>query len=644
MRQQSQTWDESHHLFAGYQYWKHGDFGINAEHPPLLKLVAAIPLLSLDLKEQPVAVGPTDTAHWASAAEFLYQNTIDHDIILFRSRMTASVFTYLLAVLVFLCGLEMFGFGAALLALFLLVFEPNILTHGALVTTDIAETCFVFASVYAFYRYVKKPNVGRLLICGVALGFSWAAKHSGLVVGPSLVLLAVADILLQRRRTGHEGAMGVPRPVVRQTRRYGLAIVGIFAVGIVLLWSCYAFRFAARPEGAALNPTLDVQARSLKNGMETNLVLALASRHVLPEAYLWGLSYVLGNADRGSFLLGKVYATGPWFYFPLVLMMKCTLGFLLLLAAFPVAAMRLRMPRELSFLVIPPTIFLAISMVFGLNIGLRHVLPIFPFLILLSAAAAMNLAARSRLVAGAIAVLVVAHATSSLHSYPNYLTYSNEVVGGPSNTRFVMSDSNVDWGQGFKQAAAYLAERQVTDCWFAYSIPISIVDPRFQGPCRPLPVGLGRITPPFPAVIEGTILISANEAAGQNWGPDGLNPYRQFFDKQPDDVIANSILVFRGSFDVSLASASSHAARARQLMIRDKLEDALREAQTAAQLFPDSADVQATLCLALALTQTTRKEETKGVCQAAFSIARRVHPEFQFLHVHSVRAIASWFK
>jgi hypothetical protein len=79
-------------------------------------------------------------------------------------------------------------------------------------------------------------------------------------------------------------------------------------------------------------------------------------------------------------------------------------------------------------------------------------------------------------------------------------------------------------------------------------------------------------------------------------------------------------------------------------MIRDKLEDALREAQTAAQLFPDSADVQATLCLALALTQTTRKEETKGACQAAFSIARRVHPEFQFLHVHSVRAIASWFK
>jgi hypothetical protein len=157
-------------------------------------------------------------------------------------------------------------------------------------------------------------------------------------------------------------------------------------------------------------------------------------------------------------------------------------------------------------------------------------------------------------------------------------------------------------------------------------------------------VGLGRITPPFPAVIEGTILISADEAAGQNWGPDELNPYKQFFDKQPDDVIANSILVFRGSFDVSLASASSHAARARQLMIQRKLEDALREAQTAAQLFPDSADVQATLCLALALTPTNRKAEAKAVCKAAFSIARRVHPEFQFLHVVSVRAIASWFK
>lgn len=165
--QQSQTYDESVHLFSGYQYWKHRDFGANPEHPPLLKLVAALPLLSLDLKVPPVAVGPTKVANETSAIDFIYRNTTGADRILYRTRIAASVFTYFLAVLVFLCGREMFGPGTALLALALLVFEPNILANGALVTTDIAETCFLFASVYAFYRYVEQPGIGRLLLCGV---------------------------------------------------------------------------------------------------------------------------------------------------------------------------------------------------------------------------------------------------------------------------------------------------------------------------------------------------------------------------------------------------------------------------------------------------------------------------------------------
>jgi hypothetical protein len=636
-RQQSQTWDESVHLFSGFQYWKYRDFGANPEHPPLLKIVAVVPLLPLHLKAQPVAVGPTKAANSVAAIQFLYNNTTDADAILSRARMAATVFIYLLTIFVFLCGWEMFGAGAGLTALTLAVFEPNVLANGALVTTDVAESWFLFASVYTFYRYVKKRSTARLLICGVSVGLAWASKHSGVIVGPILMCLAGAEILFSQQAKDPRVA-GSPLSPGGAALRFGIAISGILLIGFVVLWSFYGFRFAARPEGAFLSPTLDAYAKTLPNHAEGSLLHGLAAAHILPESWLWGFTDVLlATEGRVTFLFGKVYATGQWFYFPAVFLMKSTIGFLLLLAAFSLIAARVKRVREVIFLVIPPAVFFGISMASSLNIGVRHIFPVFPFLILIAGVTAVSLASRSRLAGGVIAALIVAHAASSLHAFPNYLIYSNEITGGPSKTYRVMHGPNVDWGQGLKQASRYLAGGRVADCWFAYTVPD--VDPGFyQVPCKPLPSGLGRVKPAFPPVIDGTILISANEAEGQLWGPDELNPYKQFFDRTPDDIVANSILVFHGSFDLSLASALSHAARARQLLAQKKWDAALGEAQTATQLSPDSAETQAVLCQAL--TQISRTEESQPVCQAALSIARRVHPEYQFMRVASVRAIA----
>ena len=648
-RQQSQTLNESVHLFSGYQYWRHRDFGANPEHPPLVKLVAALPLLALDLKESPVVGGQTKYDHFTASIPFLYDNHADAGVMLFRARMAASVFTYLLAVLVFLCGYEMLGAAPALLALALLVFEPNLLAHGALVTTDVGEACFLFASVYAFYRYVEKPAVGRLATCGLAVALALAAKHSGVVVVPVLVLLTIVLLTIAVRQRPKKTAAPVKRGkrsavVARRTFPLAAALLVIFALGCAGLWAFYTFRYAARPHGAALNPPLDEYARALHGGgLESSLVLALAHLRLLPESYLWGLTDVLVGAEgRVTFLLGTVYATGQWFYFPLVFLMKATLGLLLLLAAFPFVARRIAAPRELLFLTIPPVMFLGIAMVSGLNLGVRHILPVLPFLILLAAAAAVSLARRSRGAAYVVGALLLAHAASSLHAHPNYLAYSNEAVGGPSKSYRVMSDSNVDWGQGLTQAARYLAERHVADCWFAYSLPA--VDPGlYRVPCRSLQSGdgyrLGLLAPSYPAVVAGTILIGANEAAGQIWGPGELNPYQEFFGRPPDDVIAGSILVFHGSFDLSLAAAMNHAGRAWQWLREKRPDDALAEARTAVELSPHSAEMQVTLCEVL--RQMNRAEEGQPACQAALSIARNVYPEFQSSRIPAMRAIAA---
>ena len=543
--------------------------------------------------------------------------------------MAASVFTFLLAVLMLLGGYEMLGPAPGLVGLALLAFDPNILANGALVTTDIGESCFLFASVYTFYRYVKKPGTGRLALCGIAVALALAAKHSGLIILPILGLLAIGELL---------GRTKAPESFGRQTVRLAAALAAIGAIGCTGLWAFYTFRYAARPQGTVLNPALDVLAHSLRTGLPANVVLTLARFHVLPESYLWGLTDVLiGTEGRSTFLLGQVYATGHWFYFPLVLLMKSTLPFLVLLAAAPFALRWRGLRRELVFLTLPPVVFFATSMLSGMNLGIRHILPIFPFLILIAAASASSLVMRFPLLKWPVALLLLAHAATSVHVYPNYLTYSNEIAGGPSKSYRVMTDSNVDWSQGLKQAASYIAEHKITECWFANRI-----DPELYGiPCKLLPNGLTFRRAPaasFSPVVNGTILISANEAAGQAWGPGNLNPYRQFFDKTPDDIIANSILVFHGSFDLSNAAALSHSAMAQQLLLRKRLDDALSEAQAAAQLASGSAEVQATLCEVM--MRMNRKKEGEPVCQLALSIARRVHPEYQFLRVAAVRAIA----
>src|SRR5262245_55097772 len=191
---QSQIGDEGCHIYAGYRYWTHGDFGLNPEHPPLVKLMAALPLLVLDLKAPPLPETSSKADCFFGAAQFLYTN--DADRILLLTRTAASVFTLLLAIVVFLAAAELFGIGAAFLALGLLVFEPNVLAHGALVTTDMGATFGLFAGVYAFYRFSKKRSLLRLLVCGLVVGVALCTKHSSVFVVPILVLLAALEIAI----------------------------------------------------------------------------------------------------------------------------------------------------------------------------------------------------------------------------------------------------------------------------------------------------------------------------------------------------------------------------------------------------------------------------------------------------------------
>jgi len=229
---------------------------------------------------------------------------------------------------------------------------------------------------------------------------------------------------------------------------------------------------------------------------------------------------------------------------------------------------------------------------------------------------------------------------SSVRAFPDYLPYSNEIWGGPASTYKALSDSNVDWGQELKIAKRYLDERGIKDCWFDY-VSRAVNVPEYYGvTCKPLPDSFAVIfqQPPamIPAQIEGTILISDDDASGNISGPDSLNPYDQFDHMRPDDLIAGGILVFHGKFDVSLAAARPHVFAAYGLEDEGKLTEALAEAQTAVTLAP--SDVRSQIELGDVLAKLGRKDEAVAAYQRAITLAGTVHPEFQGYWVD----VATW--
>jgi tetratricopeptide (TPR) repeat protein len=381
-----------------------------------------------------------------------------------------------------------------------------------------------------------------------------------------------------------------------------------------------------------LNPPLAAFVHEVKP-IESRAISTLARWHALPESYLYGLVDVRSLAGwYPTYAFGKVYTNGVWFYFPAAFAIKSTLAFLalLLLAAAAIATRRLSCWREILFLTVPPAFYLAVAMSSGLNIGVRHILPLYVFLSTLAAGAAWALIRSNRRWMYAVAALLLFHAVSSARRFPTYLAYANELWGGPSNTYKYLTDSNTDWAQQLKSVKKYLDSRGVKQCWFAYFAG-GVVDPaRYGIPCQTLPtVSSVWLHEPsdVPPVIDGPVLVSAGTLSGFESGPGALNPYDQFQRLQPTAVIDHGVFVFDGRFNVPLASAWSRTQQAWGLLGARQPQRALEAAQAAVAADPD--EVRAQVALGDVLSALGRRAEARPAYEKALALARSVEPEFQ---------------
>lgn len=618
------TSDEADHLHSGYRYLQCRDFGWNPEHPPLVKMLAALPLLGMEIIDpipSPCGMASNKLKDFQVGHDFVFANP---ESVLMAGRMAASALTICLLLAIWSFARRMFGTGAAIVSGVLIAFEPNLLAHGSLVMTDVAAALGFVLAVYAFYAYLSAPSYSRLALVALAVGFALCLKHSTILLAIILPALAVADAFLS-------GGQQRTRTALRNL----VALMAVMVVALTLLWGVYGFRYAARPNQA--RPWTPLRLASSHGLVATKVIPAIESARLLPQAYLIGLQDILVESEEGkrTFLVGQMYPTGRWFYFPVAATIKFTLPTLLLLvvSAFAVPFWRKR-KREAAFLLVPAAILLASAMNYTIDIGIRHLLPLLPFLVILAAAGTWSLVRNRRWPTIALVTLLVFHAVSSLRAFPNYLSYGNELWGGPANTYKYLSDSNTDMGQALKMTQDYTARNKITHCWLIQ--PYNETARDYGIPCDDIYVGIP------PLHFDGTLIVSSVLVDGI-MSPFGARSASLFMGMQPTAKLGGSALfVYDGSFDMVPIVAAERLKLATSMGPRDP-QFAISQANQVLAFDPSNGLAHAVLCYAQAtLGQQSAAEPEcnlalKLMRENPFALAQDTRDVTAFMRQHGLR-------
>lgn len=470
------TADEEIHIACGLEVWAAGRYQAEPQHPPLARVVlAALPYLA-GLR----AAGRTTS--WNAGEEEFYWRTLS------LARWGNLFFLPFLLAYVYRWGCELYGAWAGLGAAALAGFSPNLLAHASLATLDFGAATTTFVATYYLWRWSRKPaELRSCLAAAVSLALAVLTKFSVLFVLP---VVAVAFFGLARAFPGW--------------RRIGLfgAVIG------VVIWAGYGFSVGSVPPANFRVP----------EGIER---LLRQSRLPAP-AFVRGVLDVAGHNAAGhqAYLLGKIGFSGWWYYFPVVLTLKSTLPLLALVALGLIVGPRAAYPGMAALVV------LAVCMLSNLNLGVRHLLVIYPLFALLACGL---FAGRRRVVVVAALVLTAWHAVESVAAHPDYLAYFNQTVRGREE-EFLLN-SNLDWGQDLERLRRYLREKQVSSVYLSYFGRGEPIRRRIPG-VRPL--GPDERPAGWVAVSKGHIAGMALDGYNLGW----LKAY------QPQARIGKSILVY----------------------------------------------------------------------------------------------------
>lgn len=489
MKEMSATMDELAHIPAGYSYVSQKDFRLNPEHPPLIKDLAAFPLLFLNLNfpEEHPSWTEGVNQQWWFGNQFLYQSGNNADQILFWARIPMILLLLFLGWFLFYWTRKIGGNIMAISVLSLFAFSPTFLAHGRLVTTDVGAALGVVLATYFWLKWLKNPSKKNIILAGIIFGISMLLKFSLVLLIPFFLIITLIYAWINTHN-------------FKKVLKYiGLAIlVGI--IGMIVIWPVYQFNL--------LNYPLEKQFNDTKYILESNVLKPLVSLTYWmsqkpifrPYAqYLYGLLMATQRVAGGNttYFLGQISKVGSWYYFPVVYFLKIPLAFHLLTL---IAICCLFFKRkyfllktkiglknclvrfncwiknhftEFSMLIFL-LIYWLVSITSNLNLGVRHVLPVFPFtyilvcLVIKGQFKNIQKPSFKKIALFLLFVIFGWYIISSCLVFPHYLSYFNELGGGQKNGYQYVTDSNYDWGQDLKRLKTWVEENNIEKIYVDY--------------------------------------------------------------------------------------------------------------------------------------------------------------------------------
>jgi 4-amino-4-deoxy-L-arabinose transferase-like glycosyltransferase len=541
MREETATVDEPVILGAGYTYWLGCGFKFNLEHPPLAQLWSALPLRISGATLSPKAsqllgdhLDFPNAARWDFRAlplseafpkgrdfyycpvleaelfgqSLVYGSGNDAEHLLFWGRLMQVVITLMTGLVIFAWARSLSDERGGLLALVTWVFNPIALAYGHLILTDPAIALFFPLAIWMYSRFLETPTGRTMSMAGLALGGALLAKFTAILLFP---VLAALTLIFRRQLTRH----------LRLTRLFGY-LLGFATIAWVMILTTYIPEFSPPP---AISP----QRAELLNVPAWFCALRPV---LIPSPFFKGLAIFLAHASSGheAYLCGHWSMTGWWYYYPAALWFKLPIP-LLLAAALALSAAVRRLPRRPLLQAVPligALLYLILTMANKVDIGVRHLLPMFPMLSVVIGVEAAQAGRPGKIVSS---LLIVWLAILVALAHPFYIQYFNEFAGGSKNGYKCLLDSNLDWGQDVKRLKRFLDNRHITHIYINYFHSLAAVE-YYQIPHTFVDADGAQ------GIHEGYLIVSATRLMRPEWAW-----LRQ--QHQPVACIAYTLFVYR---------------------------------------------------------------------------------------------------
>ncbi len=476
--------DEPAYVAISYYVVKHADTSMAILHPPLTLLAAGFPSLFMNINLPYSYQKCEELGFYKCSQDTLFNSGNDAEKIGIYSRIPFFMLSVILGLLLFFFTEKIYGAKAAFFSLSLYSFSPTILSFNTVVFTDFLIAFFVFSTMFFLWKLLENYSKTRLAITGISFGLAMASKFTAIFLIPIMVILFAAK------------ALGNKKTLKSSFKKYTIQFLLILGIGFVVLYSAYFFSFGTISHSIPQRYAQSIQSsvdKFDKNSIEYKISNYMINGLKMPmPQYIAGFAgqYEVESSKRKQgYLNGEIYYGGRWYYFPEVFLIKNPIPLLIFLAAGIYISIRMLRKNALNELfILLPIIFLAAPFIAAnFNLGLRHILPIFPFIFMLSSRVVnAKIYKEKYLFRLAVIALLAWYIISALLAMPHYAAYFNELVGGSENGHKYLVSSNLDMGQDLKGLRNYLNENNIGKIKLAYH---GAFDPKYYNiSYEPLPM------------------------------------------------------------------------------------------------------------------------------------------------------------